>query len=51
MKGAVETVSHCIINKQMASDSSYMISPFLDFNWSIKSLATFGLAQEVFIKV
>ena len=32
LQGAAETVSHCIINKQMASDSSYIICPFPDFN-------------------
>ena len=47
--GAAETMSHCIINKQMACDSSYIICPFPDFNWLIKSLATFGLAQKVLI--
>ena len=44
-------MSHCIINKQMASASSYIICPFPDFNWSIKSLATFGLARQVLIWV
>ena len=48
---AAETMSHYIINKQMASASSYIICPFPDFNWSIKSLATFGLARQVLIWV
>ena len=49
VQGAAETVSHCIINKRMASASSYIICPFPDFNYSIKSLATFGLARQVLI--
>ena len=44
-KGTAETAPHCILNKQMISDSSYIICSFSDFNWSIESLATFGLAQ------
>ena len=39
-------MSHCIINKRKTFASSYIICPFPDFNWSIKSLATFGLAQQ-----
>ena len=35
----------------MASASSYIVCPFPDFNWSIKSLATFGLARQVLIWV
>ena len=35
----------------MASASSYIIGPFPDFNWSIKSLATFGLARQVLLWV
>ena len=46
-KGTEETVSRCIINKQKTSTSSYIICPFPDFNWSIKSPAKFGLAQQV----
>ena len=45
-QGTAETVSRCIINKQMASDSSYA---FPDFEWSITRLATFCYAQEVLI--
>ena len=51
LKGAAETVCHCIINKQMASDSGFIICPFPDFHWLIKSLATFGLAQKVLLYV
>ena len=44
-KGAAEIVSHCIVNKQMPSDSSYMICPLPDCDWSIKmpSIIWFGL--------
>ena len=35
----------------MASASSYIVCPFPDFNWSIKSLATFGLARQMLIWV
>ena len=43
-KGAAELVSHCIVNKQMASASSYIISSLLDCDWSIKmpSIIWFG---------
>ena len=43
-QGAEETVSHCIVNKQMASASSYIIFPLLDCDWSIKmpSIIWFG---------
>ena len=34
--GTEEIVSHCIVNKQMASVSSYMICPLCDCDLSIK---------------
>ena len=36
LQGAAEIVSHCIVNKQMQSASSYMICPFPDCDCSIK---------------
>ena len=41
-QGATETVSHCTLITQMASASSHIISPFPDYNVSIRSLTTFG---------
>ena len=43
-QGAAEIVSHCIVNKQMPSASSYMICPPPDCDWSIKipSIIWFG---------
>ena len=46
-KETAEIVSNWILNKQMTSASSYILCLFPDFNWSIKSLATFGLAHKV----
>ena len=48
-KEAAEIISHCIINKHMTSNSSYIICLFPDFFWSIKSIATFGLDLEVLL--
>ena len=45
-EGTAETVSHCILNKQITSASSYIICLFSDLNCLIKSLATFGLTQQ-----
>ena len=50
-QGTAETVSRRIINKQMASDSSYSTFPFPDFDLSIKRLTTFVYSQEVLICV
>ena len=44
-QGTAETAPHCILNKRITSDSSYIICSFPDFNCSSESLATFGLAQ------
>ena len=44
LQGAAEIVSHCIVNKQMASDSRYIICPLPDCDWLIKmpSIIWFG---------
>ena len=47
LKGAAETVSQCIKNKQMGFTSSYVICPFPECNWSTEkvSMIGFGLAS------